>query len=364
MNNNIVMHIITGLGVGGAERMLLNLICGDVSHQHIVVSLTEPVFFVNKLREIDVPVFFIKFNKKAFLNFYGGIRLIKLLVRYRPDVALCWMYHSCFLSIFLRVFYWGKIKLIWNIRHTPDRLDSEKKTTARVIRFLRFFSWLPSKIIYNSAISANLHEELGYASGKRIVIPNGFDVDHFKSKRFKSVTENFVCGHAARFHPMKDHYNLLQAFSLVLCESPNSRLLLCGRNVDWDNTQLTSWIYQLKLEGRVELLGEVEDMRVFYSSLDLFVLCSAWGEAFPNVVGEAMSCGISCVVTDVGDSGKIVEGLGEVVPPRNSGLLAAAIINSFARIAQMELPLSQAVRNHVIKNYSLPMIVDKYNEIY
>jgi glycosyltransferase involved in cell wall biosynthesis len=79
--------------------------------------------------------------------------------------------------------------------------------------------------------------------------------------------------------------------------------------------------------GLGELLiwaGEREDMPAVYNALDIAINCS-YSEGLSNVIGEAMACGVRCVVTNVGDSAWVVGGMGEVVPPKDSVALADAI---------------------------------------
>ena len=138
-------------------------------------------------------------------------------------------------------------------------------------------------------------------------------------------TKNIV-GHIARYHPKKDHENLLKAVRLVVDQVPDTIFLLIGRDVTAENRRLIKLMEQLRLESNVSLLGERTDISRLMLAMDLLVSSSAWGEGFPNVIGEAMASGVTCVVTDVGESRSIVGHTGKVVPNSSPELIAEAVV--------------------------------------
>ena len=91
---------------------------------------------------------------------------------------------------------------------------------------------------------------------------------------------------------------------------------------------------------------------------------SSWGEAFPNVLGEAMACGVPCVSTDVGDSALIVGGNGIIVPPRNPQALANGLNSLLAMKAKERAALGAAARDSIRSRFSLGDLVRKYTELY
>jgi glycosyltransferase involved in cell wall biosynthesis len=94
-----------------------------------------------------------------------------------------------------------------------------------------------------------------------------------------------------------------------------------------------------------------------YNAFDLATLSSAFGEGFPNVVGEAMACGTPVAATDVGDSGVVIDGCGEVVAPRDPALLAEAWLRLRARLAREGEALRQAARARIVDHYSVEGMV-------
>jgi glycosyltransferase involved in cell wall biosynthesis len=136
-----------------------------------------------------------------------------------------------------------------------------------------------------------------------------------------------------------------------------------GSNIDHNNKELVNLIDEYKLNHRVHLVGERNDIPLFMNSIDLLVLCSSYGEAFPNVLNEAMSCGTPCVTTNIGDSAAIVGNTGWVIPPNNSNALAKAINKALEEKQSNQKKWMQRkkdCRHRVINNFSLEMMTKKY----
>src|SRR5262249_12643237 len=181
----------------------------------------------------------------------------------------------------------------------------------------------PSLVICNSHAGRAAHERIGYEPRDWRVIPNGLDTDMFRPsdqakvslrRRFALAEGTKTVGILARYHPMKDHETFLRTAAAVCRERRDVHFLAAGRGVA-GNASLLSAIDRLGLTGRVTLAMEERKPAEFLAGLDVAVLSSAYGEGFPNVVVEAMACGVPCVVTDVGDAARIVEGCGFVARP-------------------------------------------------
>jgi glycosyltransferase involved in cell wall biosynthesis len=169
----------------------------------------------------------------------------------------------------------------------------------------------------------------------------------------------------ARFDPQKDHRNFVQAASRLRARLPESHFLLCGDEITWENPELAGWIEVAGIRDWCHLLGTREDVPRLTAALDIATLSSAYGEAFPNVIGEAMACGVPCVVTDVGDSAIIVGKTGVVVPPKNPQALAGGWIKLLLDMSQEErLQLGLAARQWIMERYSLGKIVAQYERLY
>ncbi len=171
-------------------------------------------------------------------------------------------------------------------------------------------------------------------------------------------------GLPARFHPMKDHRTFLAAAARLAANRPDLVFVLIGPDITAANPALADAVGALGLSARVRLLGNRHDMPRIYPALDIVALSSAYGEGFPNVIAEAMSCAVPCVATDVGDAAEIIGSTGAVVPPRDAAALAAALERLIAAGPEQRRALGQQARRRIVDNYDLDDIVRRYEALY
>jgi len=268
----------------------------------------------------------------------------------------------------------GGIPVAWGIRHSHFSDHGSRRLTIHTMKMCaRLSRWLPTRIVCCSEASQQVHTALGYAAEKMLVIPNGFDMSAFKPnpEARESVRneldipeETPVIGLINRYHPQKDHLNFIRAAALLLAKAPNVYFLLCGDDIDWANPQLARWIKEAGIAGRCRLLGTRNDIPRLTAALDIAACSSSYGEGFPNVIGEAMSCGVPCAVTDVGDSALIVGQTGRVVPPQNPEELADAFAELVELGSEGRALLGVAARCRIKEHFDLPNIVERYQNLY
>ncbi len=368
-----VLHIITGLNTGGAERALYNLLSGGLSERFDckVLSLGGEGTMSAPIRALGVPVVSLGMTPwlirpRAFL------RLSTYVKEFRPDVIQGWMYHGNLASSFAAKMASNDPVLTWNIRQTLYSLKHEKLLTRQIVRAGRALSRHPDAIIYNSHLSRDQHESFGFSAEQSSVIPNGFDVNNLRPNLEKAAIirqefgfdpDSTIIGHVARFHPMKDHTKFLNAAIEVAKRKPLARFLLVGRNVTPENQSLTSLVPD-ELMPRFVFAGERKDMTRLMQAMDVLCMSSAWGESFPNVLGEAMACGIPCVTTNVGESSKIVGDTGFVVPPSDGAELIRSLIVMLEKRTETRRQLGKTARKRIEINYNLKKIVERYAQFY
>ena len=176
-------------------------------------------------------------------------------------------------------------------------------------------------------------------------------------KRLMIDDASFVFGSVARFHPMKNHIGLIKDFSLLEKEN-NCSLVLIGEGVV--NREIKQLIKALKIESKVILLDKKEDIHKWLPAIDSIIIPSLWGEAFPNILGEAMSTEIPCIVSNIGDCSLILGDCGINIEK--------SIHNSMRQMLDFSIEdrnkLGVAARNRIIKNYSIPNSTNKYSSLY
>lgn len=370
-----IAHVITSLDKHGAQMMLYKVLSSmnRSRFDSVVISLADGGALRDKFTALGVAVHSIGMKKGVPTP--GSIyRFTRLMKRIEPDLIQGWMYHGNLAAQLAAALSHRRAPVLWNIRGSSYDLKLGKPATAAVIWLGGKLSSLPNMIINNSLMSAVKHEEiLGYRADKRVIIPNGFDTDGFAPSAEARAGlrielglsgDAMLIGLLARFHPMKDHANFLQAAALLLKHYPQTHFVMSGDGVDHNNEELREMVSKLSIAERVHLLGERSDMSRIAAALDIAALSSAYGEGFPNVIGEAMACAVPCVVTDVGDSAFVVGETGRVVQPRDSHALANALGELIEMGEAARRELGRAARQRVLERFSIETIADKYESLY
>jgi glycosyltransferase involved in cell wall biosynthesis len=368
-----ILHVITDLTTGGAQMMLLRLLSvGNREWESAVVSLKDEGTVGRQILSLGIPVHGLGMHRVGPSPF-RAVSLVHLARSFRPQLIQGWMYHGDLVASFAAIISQGRVPVLWNIRQTLYNLSTERRLTAAVIRIGGLISQHPAAIIYNSVTSATQHEALGYRAAKRVIIPNGFDCRVFRPDdearrqvRAELGLENnsVLIGLIARYHPMKDHAGFMCSAALVARTHPNVHFLLAGSGVTLEDPVLRNLIAQQGLGACTHLLGERSDTPRLISALDIACSNSAWGEGFSNAIGEAMACGVPCVVTDVGDSARIVANTGLSVPPRDLQAMAQAIGELIDAGAPQRTQMGKAARKRIEMEFSLPAVVRRYEELY
>jgi glycosyltransferase involved in cell wall biosynthesis len=368
-----VNHIITGLNDGGAEAVLFRLCTFDTAHQHVVISLSTEGKYGPLLREkgIVVHTLGLRSNRPSPLAFW---RLVRLLRSHKPDVVQTWMYHADLLGG-LAARMAGIKTIVWGIRHTTLEPGKSKKTTIWIAKLLAKLSWwLPSRIAVCAQRAMDVHEALGYDRSKMRFIPNGYDLSDFTLRpeaeaalraSLGVLSDMPLIGTVGRYDPQKDHANLLHALALLQSRDVAFCCVLVGTQLEKTNAELMALIEQLGLQDRIIILGRRNDIPAVMSALDVHVLPSAYGEAFPNVVAEAMACETPCVVTNVGDAAYIVGDTGWVVSPKDAEALASVIEQAITASATPEwVERCRSARIRIEQQFDIQKMVSAYHAVW
>lgn len=366
----VVLHVIVGLGKGGAENTLSKLVCSMQQHRHIVVSLTTIGCTGRKLRASGHTV--LALNIQRSNCWLAPFLLWKLYRKYHPDVLQTWMYHSDLLGGVVGRLA-GIRTVVWNIRGTqiPQNQWSSTGVVVKICALLSHF--VPHTIVCCANAAFETHVKLGYRRNRLVVIPNGYDGDEWpipsqekevSRRRLRLPVSPIVIGFVGRFDRLKGCDVFIEAAGLVTeTLADKCMFVMVGRNCDTSNKELAAMICEKGGRAEIKLLGERDDVAEVMHSLDVFCLSSR-AEGFPNVVAEAMLMQVPCAVTNAGDAGAIVGSTGRVVPPNNPRLMADAILELSDLGAEKRMALGREGRKKVLEQFALRDIVNRYIEIY
>lgn len=330
-----VVLLAQTMDTGGMQRQLLELARALPT---MGVDVQVVLFYgrgelLEELIAIGVPVHVIgKSSRYDLLRF--SYRLRKCLSALVPDVVYAWQpVPSIFASLLHR--RRGPVAVVWGVRQSAVKMAGYSAALRWSFRLSILVAARADAIIYNSQSGRRDHEAVGYPSAGGVVVPNGIDADRWQPCRDAGRAwrttwgvgpNDKLIGVPARIDPMKGHAVLLHAAARLVLSRDNLHFVFIGPG---PKPHVEALLLQARrAHVRLNVEGHVTDMLGAYNALDVAVLPSTWGEGFPNVVAEAMSCGVVTVVTDVGDAAAVVNDPSRVVPPNDPDALAVAIQNS------------------------------------
>jgi glycosyltransferase involved in cell wall biosynthesis len=365
-----ILHVINTLGTGGAETLLYNLVARPSATEHEVITLGGRDRYSEPLEHHGISVHHLEMSPGR--SFGKGLgRLNRIIRKSGADVVQTWMYRSNVLGgLCARV---AGIPVVWGIHCSSlDALGPGSRLLVYLSGALA--RWVPDCIVNCSVRSAELHRRLGYPVRGARVIHNGYDPVVFSPDESRRAATRealgvsagtFLIGSIGRWHRQKGIAILLEAVRVLNNRNVPVSCLLVGRGFDQDNGELTALIARNDGRNQIQAIGERSDIPDIARSLDLHVLASIGSEAFPNVVGETMLCGTPNVVTDVGDSARMVGNTGWVVPPRDPKLLAAAIEQAWHEWTNEPERWENrraAARRRIADNFTLDRMAAEYEQ--
>lgn len=373
-NGRHLVHVITGLDVGGAELVLLRVVTALERDGFVnkVVSLTGTGGLRAQFNDLGVNVTSLNIHRRAPTP-PDLWRLVRYLKTEQPDVVQTWMYHADLLGgVAARAA--GIQNVVWNIRNgTLDRRRS--KVSTRISAYLsgKVSRWIPRRIICCSESARMAHSRYGYDERKIVVINNGVDTRRFVPRsevrgdvaRELGLAENksFV-GVFGRFDPQKDHEMLIRAAAIAANCGVDAEYVMCGKGIDSTNEELMQILRKYDMESKFHLLGIRHDMPRLTSAMDICCSSSGYGEGFSNVIAEAMSCGVPCVATDIGEARTVIGNTGRICDAGDSEAFASLICDLLTMDSKHRKRLGREARERVVSGYSLEKMIDSYKRLY
>jgi glycosyltransferase involved in cell wall biosynthesis len=366
-----ITFLIRSVAVGGAERQLLNVAAGLVrlGHSVSVITLYEEASFEPGLIKAGVAVRCL--GKRSRWDLAGPVsRLIAAIRSERPDVVHGYLTAGNLLAEVARLFSRGAVT-VWGLRASDMDLRPYGAFVRAAAALEKLASPLADRIVANSEAGRRHVARVGFPEARLRFIPNGIDTREFRpdpvaGQRARSEwgiePEQKLVGLVGRLDPMKDHPTFLRAGAILLERLPAARFVCVGDGPRDYAERLRLLAASLGFGERLLWAGARSDMTAVYNALDLLCSASCWGEGFPNVVGEAMACGIRCAATDVGDSARIVGDTGVIVSPGDPGRLARAIEDSLLRDENEAQRLRR--RRRIVEEFGVEALVARTERLF
>jgi len=367
-----IVFVVTGLSIGGAEIMLLKVLERlDARFLPHVISLSTLGEIGPSIQKLGIPAEEL-LMRPGLPSPIAVFRLMRRIKSLKPDVVHTWMYHADLLGG-LAARLAGVRALGWCIRNGNLDRNKTKLSTRLMVDACAWLShWLPDKILSCSEAARQIHVDYGYMADKFVVVPNGFDLGYFQQDflaRAAVLSELGVrmdtplVGMIGRFDPQKNHAGFFNMAGLLHRRMPEIQFVLAGTRIDEANGDLMRMVEAAGVRQVTHLLGFRDDVHRLMTALDVLV-SSSYGEAFPNVLGEAMACGVPCAVTNVGDSTYIVGDTGHIVAPGDMVGLATAVESLLLLTMDERRALGMRARTRVAEHFEIGQVVKRYEAFY
>jgi glycosyltransferase involved in cell wall biosynthesis len=360
-----LLFLLRSLNYGGAERQVVALTTSlrQTGESVAVATLYSAGPWRKNLEAAGVPLYTLGKHWRWDVFFF--FRLMKLVREIRPTIL-----HGCLgtaniLTVLLHPLLPG-VRIVWGVRASDMDLRRYGWLDRLLYRLECALSRFADLIIANSYTGLNYAVAHGFPKEKMVVISNGIDTDQFSPDphlRKKALDDlgvaetDHVIGLVGRLDPMKDHPTFLKAAALLAGERQDVRFLCVGDGPKRYEAQMRGMCEELGLAKRVIWISAAENITAMYNAMDVMTCASSYGEGFSNAIGEAMACGVPCVVSDVGDSRWIVGETGWVVPPGNSTALCAGWRQMLELDADARIEQGKRARNRIVHHFDLARFV-------
>lgn len=371
-----ILHIIPGLGNGGAEKCLLDLVTNTKDEiEHIVLTCSDDIFYKNDLQKHNIKV--LQINLKPRLrNIANFFKVFCLIKKVKPDVIHCWLYLGNLFGLLFAPT--KKYKLIWTYHQAHVSYQSNSLKTYITILLCKYFSHQPNIThVFVSSLSFKEHHRIGFDVTNYKIIPNGIDIDAFKpspkigkyqklSDRNQFTRTEFIVGCVSRYDPIKNIPLLLESFSIFVKEHKNSRLKLIGSKMTPDNRHLCELVSKFQIVSCVELCGPTRHVADSLRDLDLHVLTS-FHEGFGNVTAEALACGVPSAATMTGAAEDLLSDNGWLITNNDPETLSA--IMAVANKEYIEQPEAwmnrrKRARQKILSEFTLSKNARKFVDLW
>lgn len=362
-----VVHLISGGDVGGAKTHVLTLLQGLSERMDVTLVCFREGAFAADARAMGIDTRIISGN-----GVIGDLRALELLIkRGKYDIV-----HShgsrgnTFSALLKRRLGLPAMTTI----HSDYRLDY-LGSPVRAATYGMMGRWALTKMDYYTGVSDPISEMLikrGFPAQRMYTIYNGLTFDDnnavcdrtsFWSKMGVVLSpDNIVAGIAARFDPVKNVGELIDAFAKIADECPNLKLALAGDGRQRDEFEKKASAYGLS--SRVLFLGWVEDMREFYNAIDINALTSR-SETFPYALTEGARARVATIASNVGGIPKLIDhGVNGLLYPSGDAAALAKELKTLYNDANLRETFGKRLNEKASTKFSIKNTIDTQEAIY
>lgn len=386
-----IVHVVPGLGVGGAEVNLVRLLeaCAE-GFEHQVIDLGAGGPLLASLQALGVSVTSLNLSRRPVRGFLVMRRTLK---DFRPEIIQGWLYKGNLLASVagallqpqrLLPSWWAQaqnlVPVLWSVRHSLHAWSSEHPRLRLLVRLLAKRPFAPSLVIYNASSSQQAHADLGYSRYPSLLLGNFVSNNHFypdaslraqQRSAMALADDALLVGFVGRLHKLKNLPGFLAAAQRLHAQVPSARFVLAGQDLDSNNLPLQAQLAARGLAGVTELLGPVAEPAALYNALDLLISPSL-SEANSNVLLEAAACGCACVATEVGSAAEVLAPQQCVVGAPDAQAHSVQALGD--RLAEAALPLlqdpalrralAQASQQQVLAQFDAAAVAAAYQQLY
>jgi len=366
-----IAFLIRDLGSGGAERQLV-LLANELSRRYNIVIITfysHNNFYAGHLNK---NIEFITLDKKRrwdFLSFF--VRFYRVMKLHKPNLLYAFMHTAEFLG-YLYHFFDKDIRIVWGIR--SSNIDITRYGMLyRILRKIEcHISHTADKIISNSFAGKDHAIKDGFTKKNIQVVHNGIETDRFKfnsvfrsaiRKQLGMQEDALVIGLVARHDPMKGIGYFIQAAANFFSLYPNTYFFIIGSGPETYTSELKKKGDEYQIADRILWINASANIEQYYSAMDIYTSSSIYGEGFSNAIGEAMSCNLPCVVTNVGDSSIIVGNSGIVVEPYDAQAIVEGWKKLKKKIGGKNFEIESEQRIRICRYFSIEKMVSNTEQI-
>jgi len=348
----VVVHVVGQFEMGGMEKLLVEFARHADRERFALhfVAIGQRGVVSDELEALGWPVH--AFDRGDGLHPGLVMRLARLFRQLNADVVHT--HNTRPLMYAGPAACLARVKRVIHTRH-GQRYGASRRETA----LFRLAALSVDRFVCVSRDSATITREEGISPRRIRTVWNGIDITRFPPATPERLGPFVAVG---RFSPEKDFATLVRAAAIAARRDTSFRLDIAGDGICMP--ALKELVCELKVDGVVRLLGQLQDIPSLMSGAGAFVL-SSLTEGVSLTILEAMSAGLPVVATRVGGNPEVVmdEETGFLVPPANPEALAVAMVKLWQNPEQRRA-MGNAGRIRAEKYFDVRRMVAEYEQLY